>query len=92
MSQPSVKLARRFAFDSIALAEELGSTLKLSGSRRRLFKVANERQQGSQLFLIQFFDAQRLLSALILQGYFVALTICFSAGIHAASPVKTKPA
>jgi hypothetical protein len=47
MSQPSVELARRFAFDSLALAKEFGSTLKLSDPRRRLFELPDERQQSS---------------------------------------------
>jgi len=45
MSQPSVELARGFAFDSYALAEEFPSTLKLSGSGRRFVELANARQQ-----------------------------------------------
>ena len=45
MAQPSVELARGFAFDSYALAEEFPSTLKLSGSGRRLVELANARQQ-----------------------------------------------
>lgn len=87
-----MELARRFAFDSLALAEDFSSTLKLSGSRRRLFELADERQQGSELFLVLFFYVQRLLSALILQGYLVVLTICFSAGIHADFSCGAKPA
>jgi hypothetical protein len=88
MSQARVELARRFAFDSIALAEKLGSTLKLSGSTRRSFELAHERQQGFELFLVQLFDIQRLLSALVVQGCLVGLTTRFSAGIHAASPAE----
>jgi hypothetical protein len=45
MSQASMELARRFAFDSFTLAEDSGSALKLSGSGRRSFELANERQQ-----------------------------------------------
>jgi len=44
MAQPSVELARGFAFNSLALAEELPSALKLSGSRRCLVELANEHQ------------------------------------------------
>jgi hypothetical protein len=43
--QPTVKTGRSFAFDSFALAKEFGSTLKFSGSGRRLFELAYERQQ-----------------------------------------------
>jgi hypothetical protein len=52
MSQATVELASRFAFASFAFAEKFGSTLKLSGSGRRLFKLADERQQLSQPFLV----------------------------------------
>jgi hypothetical protein len=45
MAQPSVELARGFAFDSFALAEEFPSALKLSGSRRCVVEMANEHQQ-----------------------------------------------
>ena len=45
LAQPSVELARGFAFDPFALAEEFLSALKLSGSGRRLVELANERQQ-----------------------------------------------
>jgi len=45
MAQPTVELARGFAFDSFALAEELPSALKLSGSVRSLVELANDRQQ-----------------------------------------------
>jgi hypothetical protein len=45
MAQPSVELARGFAFDPFALAEEFSSALKLSGSGGRLFVLADERQQ-----------------------------------------------
>jgi hypothetical protein len=45
MAQPSVELARGFAFDSFALAEELPSALKLSGSERCMAELANEHQQ-----------------------------------------------
>jgi hypothetical protein len=90
MSQASVKLARRFVFVSMALAEKLGSTLKVSSSLRRSFEFANERQQGFELFLVQFFNTQRLLSALVLQGCLVGLTIRFSAGVHAVSPAELR--
>jgi hypothetical protein len=83
-----MELARSFAFASIALAEKLGSSLKLSGSRRRSFELANERHQGSELFLVQFFDTERLLSPLILQDFLVGLTTCSSGDIHAASAVS----
>jgi hypothetical protein len=43
--QPSAKLDRGFAFVSFALAEEFSATFKLSGSGRRLFVLADERQQ-----------------------------------------------
>ena len=45
MAQPSVELARGFAFDSFALAEKFSSALKLSGSGRRLAELANGCQQ-----------------------------------------------
>jgi len=45
MVQPSVELARCFAFDPFALAEEFLSVLKVSGSEGRLAEPANERQQ-----------------------------------------------
>jgi hypothetical protein len=45
MVQPSVELARGFAFNSFALAEEFPSTLKVSGSGRRLVELANAHQQ-----------------------------------------------
>ena len=45
MSQPTVELARRFPFDSYALAEEFDSTLKLSDSGRRFLESAHELQQ-----------------------------------------------
>ena len=45
MVQPSVELERGFAFVSFALAKEFSSVLKLSGSGRRLFVLADERQQ-----------------------------------------------
>ena len=88
MPQASVELPRCFTFNSFALAEDFGSTLKLSGSRRRSFELAYERQQGSELFRVLFFYVQRLLSALVLKGSLVGLTACFSAGIHPASPAE----
>jgi hypothetical protein len=45
MVQPSVKLERGFAVVAFALAEKSSSTFKLSGSGRRLFVLADERQQ-----------------------------------------------
>ena len=45
MMQPSVELARGFAFDPFALGEEFPSALKVSGSGRRLVELANELQQ-----------------------------------------------
>ena len=45
MTQPSVELARGLAFDPFALAEEISSVLKLSGSQRGSAELANERQQ-----------------------------------------------
>jgi hypothetical protein len=42
VTQPTVELARRFAFESFALAESLGPALKFVGSQRRLFKMADE--------------------------------------------------
>jgi hypothetical protein len=44
MTQPSVELARGFAFDSFALTEEFLSTLKVSGTEGRLLELAAERQ------------------------------------------------
>ena len=85
MSQPAVEPGRRFAFDSFALAEELGSTLKFSGSGRRLFELAYERQQLRELELVKFLDAQRLLAALVLQSHLVGLAIRSSAEIHVTS-------
>ena len=43
--QPTVELARRFAFDSLAIAEELAATFKLSFSGRRAFEYPDEVQQ-----------------------------------------------
>jgi hypothetical protein len=43
--QPSVELARGFALDSLAVAEEFPSTLQLSGSGRRLFELTNALHQ-----------------------------------------------
>jgi hypothetical protein len=51
-----------------------------------LFELAYERQQLRELELVKFFDAQRLLAALVLQSHFVGFTIRSSAEIHAASP------
>ena len=82
MTQPSVELARCFAFDPFALTEEFLSASKVSGSERRLLKLANKRQQLRELVLVKFFYEQRLLPAFVLQGYLVILTICFSALIH----------
>jgi hypothetical protein len=45
MTQPSVELARGFAFDPIALTEDFSTALKVSGSEGRLLELANERQQ-----------------------------------------------
>jgi hypothetical protein len=45
MTQPSVELARGFAFDPFALTEKFSSTLKVSGSGWRLVELANARQQ-----------------------------------------------
>jgi hypothetical protein len=45
MSQPSVELARGFALDSFALAEELPAALKLIASGRCVVELANEHQQ-----------------------------------------------
>jgi hypothetical protein len=45
MPQPSAELARGFIFASFAFAEEFHSALKLSGSRRRSFELADEGQQ-----------------------------------------------
>ena len=59
MTQPTVKPAGSFAFESIAFAEEAGSTLKLGGSGRRLSELANERKQIAKFFLVEFFHAQR---------------------------------
>jgi hypothetical protein len=41
MSQPRVELARGLALDSLALAKEPRSPLKLIGSGRRLVELAN---------------------------------------------------
>ena len=59
MTQPTVIPAGSFAFESIAFAEEAGSTLKLGGSGRRLSELANERKQIAKFFLVEFFHAQR---------------------------------
>ena len=45
MSQPIVELAGGFVVASLTLAEEFASALKLRGSRKRLFELANELQQ-----------------------------------------------
>jgi hypothetical protein len=45
MTQPSVELARGFAFDPFALAEDFVSALKVSGSEGRLLELTNESQQ-----------------------------------------------
>jgi hypothetical protein len=45
MAQPTVELARCFAFISFAVTEECDSTLKLSGSGRRFFEPAHRLQQ-----------------------------------------------
>jgi hypothetical protein len=45
MTQPSVELARCFAFDPFALTEEFLSALKVSGSEGRLVELTNESQQ-----------------------------------------------
>jgi hypothetical protein len=86
MTQPSVELARGLAFDSFALAKESPSALKLIGFERRLVELADGRQQFRQLVLGKFFVEQGLLAAFVLQGFLVALAICFSAAIHSASP------
>lgn len=85
MTQPTVIPAGSFAFESIAFAEEAGSTLKLGGSGRRLSELANERKQIAKFFLVEFFLAQRPSFGLELQDALVALTNCFLADIHAAT-------
>ena len=88
MSQASVELTRGFAFASFARAEGFGSTFKLSGSRRRSLELANERQQSSELVIVQLFNVHRLLSALVLQSGLSVLTVRFSAGIHTAAFIQ----
>jgi hypothetical protein len=82
MPEASTELARRFVFVSSALAEEFDSALKLGGSWRRFFEMADESQQLLQLVFVQLFDQQGLLRALVLERDLVGLTICFSARIH----------
>ena len=86
MAQPSVELARGFAFDPVALAKEFRSPLKPSGSERRMGDLADGRQQLLQPVLGKFFVEQGLLAALVLQGSLVVFAICFSAAVHTASP------
>ena len=90
MSQPGVELARGFALDSFALTKELRSSLKVSGSGRRLVELGNGCQQFRQLVLGEFFVEQGLLAAFVLQGFLVALTICFSAMVHIAIPAAAQ--
>ena len=85
VTQPGVKLARGFAFGSLALTKVFDSVLKLGGFGRRFFESTDERRQLCQLVFVQFFHEQVLLPALVLQGFLVVLTICFSTGIHSAS-------
>jgi hypothetical protein len=89
MAQPGVELARGFGFGLFAVAEELDSVLKLSGSGRRLFEPANGLQQLPYLVLVELFYEQGLLRALVLQSYLVVRTICFSASVHPASPLPS---
>jgi hypothetical protein len=86
MAQPSAELARGFAFVSLAVAEGFDATLELGGSRRRLFELADKRQQSPKLVFVKFFHQQDLLPALKLQRDLVGFTIRFSAGIHPAFP------
>jgi hypothetical protein len=86
MAQPTVELARRFAFVAIALAEQCDSAFKLGGSGRRFLEPTDGLQQLRQQAVVTFFDEQGIVRALVLEGCLVALTSCFSAGIHTASP------
>jgi hypothetical protein len=86
MPQPRVELAGGFAFGSCEVAEEFGSALKLGYSRRRFLESTHELQQLPQPLLVEFLREKGVLRALILQGYLVAITSCFSAGIHPAAP------
>ena len=60
-TQLVVKLAGRFAFDSLALAKGFDPALKLGGSFGRLLQLFNRRLQLSQFLLDQFLDKQSLL-------------------------------
>lgn len=85
MAQPTVEPAGGFAFESFAIAEEFGSTLKLGGSRRSSFELTNERKQVAKIVLFQFISAQRSLFGLELQDDLSALTNSLSVDIHAAN-------
>jgi hypothetical protein len=85
VSQPSVKLARGFAFHPAAHAKESPSALKLSSSGTCLLELSNDRQKLDEILLGQFFVEPGLLPTLVLQSYLVRFTICFSVLIHTTS-------
>ena len=90
MTQPSAELARCLTLDPLALTKEFRSTLKLGGSERRLVDLADGLQQLLQLILGKFFIEQDFLAAFVLQGFLVALTVCFSTVIHIATPAAVQ--
>ena len=60
MTQLAVKLARRFAFDSLAIAEPLDPAFNFGASMRSAGQMLDEHLQMSQLLLDQVFGGQGL--------------------------------